>query len=134
MGRKKKGGAETAIMSARVPVDLLKKAEELGLNKSEIVRKALYENLTISAEKEYLRIQIDYHYKEIEDLSKRLDDLEKVESKADKELWDTCIERIRSRYLATDKIDGEMVVGWSNRLGVSVKELEAVIAKEIEFL
>lgn len=134
MGRKKKCGESMVLVTARVPVSLVQKADDAGRNKSEIVRRAFRDSLSLGAEKEYIREMMDFHYGEYERYGKRLDELERVEEKVrceDDLLWAECKERLYQRYVHYNFIDDEVKMVWARKLGVSVDVISRFVESEI---
>lgn len=131
MAVKKPEDHDTVVSSVRLPRDLRDKAKDLGLGLGVVLRKALMEQLTVEGEKEILRNRIEEKYQEIEYLDQRLRDLEKLESKADQEIWDQALEAIRDEYSQKQAITNNRLLYWCLKLRVEQSELITILEDEV---
>lgn len=127
-------GVPSKSTSVRLPVKLIDKAKELGVNRSQLITEILIERLGIDAEKEFYRYLIDKKYQEIEDLSAKLDEIERIEGKVKEELkgkWKEAITVFKASYKRDKVINPNALKYWASELKVPVEDLKAIIQKEV---
>ena len=123
MSRKK------SVTSVNINPSIMQAGRDAKLNFSQILEEGIISALKPGKEKEYLIREVDEHHSKIDELMKRINDLDKLEES----LQETVFDELESRYIEEYKLMGTLpdavMYRYSVRLGVSQDELEERLRK-----
>lgn len=130
--------AATVVTSIRIPEDLKEELDRKPhVNKSKICVDALMKSLSVDEERKIIRKRIDMLYSKIDELSKREEDLGKLQSEETNRIV-TDMEKVlvafAKQYERNGRIEGMSIRTYAKKLDMDPIELEKQIEEYLDIV